>query len=271
MPAVKVSTPVRMDVGVTGSIWVMLAAGVETGRVIEGMWPMGALTGSEIDGALTGSEGESALSGSEGAPIGSAGTLGALTGSEGAAARGESTGSGGALTAGALTGRVGTAADGTPSDGAPTAGWLSDRAAMEGAAIEGVLMAGTLTGSEGSPSPLVGSASTGAPTGALTAGIEGAAMGSPAGIEGAAMGSPEGMVTGRPAASIDRLTAIVGMLTGIPTDGMTDGMLTGGRLIAGRPLDGMTDGAPTSGLTEGALTPLTGSEGIAGTPERDNR
>ncbi|RDX41483.1 hypothetical protein OH76DRAFT_213933 [Lentinus brumalis] len=137
---------------------------------------------------------------------------------------------------------------------------------MEGAAIEGVLIVGRLTGSEGTP--LVGSASTGALMGALAAGIEGAAM-----------GSPEGMVTGRliAGASADRPRGIDGTLTDGALTGRLEGALTGrlegaatGRLIAGSPLDGMTDGAPTSGLTEGAPTPLTGSEGIAGTPERNN-
>ncbi len=293
-----VSTMVRMVVGVTSGVWVMISvtvdaglliAGVESGSEAEGVLPVGALaegmlvgtatesagtlTGSEAEGALTGSEGEGALTGiedriaptgSEGVSIGSARALGAfvgaLTGSEGAPTAGGPTGRDGAAAEGTAT--EGALGDGTAMEGVPTAGWLSDRAAMEGAATEGVLIAGRLTGSEGSP--LVGSASTGALAGAPTAGML---------IGGMTAGTPEGMGTGRLVARalIDTPRAIDGTLN----DG-TKGRATGrlgaatGILIAGTPMDVLADGAPTGGLTEGALTPLTGSEGIAGTSERNS-
>ncbi|TFK79651.1 hypothetical protein K466DRAFT_8122 [Polyporus arcularius HHB13444] len=286
---------VRMVVGVTSGVWVMISvtvdaglliAGVATGSEAEGVLPVGALagtatesagtlTGSEAEGALTGSEGEGALTGiedriaptgSEGVSIGSARALGAfvgaLTGSEGAPTAGGPTGRDGAAAEGTAT--EGALGDGTAMEGVPTAGWLSDRAAMEGAATEGVLIAGRLTGSEGSP--LIGSASTGALAGAPTAGML---------IGGMIAGSPEGMGTGRLVARalIDTPRAIDGTLND-GTRGRAMGRLGAatGILIAGPPMDGLANfGAPTSGLTEGTPTPLTGSEGKTGRLESPGR
>ncbi|KAI0708213.1 hypothetical protein C8T65DRAFT_650433 [Cerioporus squamosus] len=244
--------PEKMVVGVTGSDFGinaagLLASGAETGGEAEGI--EGSLTGTEgNDGALA--AGRGALGAWDGRLTGSGGgPLGALTGGEGLG-----------MSAGALTGSDG---EGRLEE-ALAAAWVTVYPTFrQGTTIKLLPEDGILTGSEPVPTgALTGSAGEGALTGGTSYAVQtgtwlstlDAVRSEGAVIEGVSLtGTPEGAPANRTGA---------GALTGrLLTDGAPTGALIDGVIAGALPV---TDGRLTGTLTEGACTPLTGSEGATG-------